>query len=94
MTEHELIERLADKEHASWARWMHYLFSKCDPLLGSLVIPVQLVNHWKRQIETPYTELSEQEKQSDRNEVAHILPIIKEYVNDTTTDTAPTSDTD
>src|SRR5690349_13503273 len=29
MSREELIERLADKEHASWARWMGYLFSKC-----------------------------------------------------------------
>ena len=28
MTRDELIERLADAEHASWARWMDYLFSK------------------------------------------------------------------
>jgi len=39
-----------------------------------------------RQIETPYAELSEREKQSDRDEVAHILPIIKSFAkkNDNT----------
>jgi hypothetical protein len=98
VTEHELIERLADKEHASWARWMDYLFSKCwKDGNGCMVIQEALVDQWQRQIDTPYAQLSEQEKQSDRNEVAHILPIIKEYVNGTTTqttDTTPTSDTD
>ena len=80
----ELIEQLADKEHASWARWMKYLFSKCavrDAGYGSweCCIPSDLVERWKRQAYTPYEKLSEQEKQSDRDEVAHILPIIEEY---------------
>ncbi len=82
MTESELIEQLADKEHASWARWMEYLFSKCEPLSdGSLVIPFPYVVRWRRQTETPYVGLSDNEQQSDRNEVAHILPIIKEYAH-------------
>lgn len=83
MTEQELIERLAAKEHDSWARWMDYLFNRCDIERGKdgfrYVIPHELVERWKRQVDTPYTDLSEQEKQSDRDEVAHILPIIKAY---------------
>lgn len=79
MTEQELIERLADAEHASWARWQAYLHSKClHHPLGKL-IPEASVDHWQRQIETPYVELTEREKQSDRDEVAHILPAIREY---------------
>ena len=80
MSEQELIEALADKEHASWARWMDYLFSKCTKTMhGDMVIPMELALHWKIQTNKPYERLSEQEKQSDREEVAHILPIIKEY---------------
>jgi hypothetical protein len=86
MTEQELIEALADKEHASWARWMAYLFANCLDVgdydvagYQSYVIPRELVARWKRQIVTPYTDLSEREKQSDRDEVAHILPIVEEY---------------
>ena len=84
MSEQELIELLADKEHASWARWMEYLFSQCEEYIDAdgyecMVIPYELVAHWGRQVKTPYAELSEQEKQSDRAEVAHILPIIKAY---------------
>src|SRR6266704_5030565 len=30
VSEQDLIEQLADKEHARWAKWMLYLFSKCD----------------------------------------------------------------
>lgn len=83
MTEQELIEQLAEKEHASWARWMEYLFSTCSNSVskpGDLVIPAKHVRHWMRQIETPYAALSEHEKQMDRDEVAHILPIIREFV--------------
>jgi hypothetical protein len=80
MTEEELIEQLADKEHESWSRWMQYLFSKCSFASdGAAMIPSELAARWNRQMCTLYSELSEPEKQSDRDEVAHILPIIKEY---------------
>lgn len=78
--EQKLIEELADKEHVSWARWVRYLFTRCyETYDGNYVIPCELVDRWRRQMNTPYAELSEQEKQSDRNEVAHILPIIYGY---------------
>ena len=81
MTEQELIEQLADKEHASWCHWMDYLFSRCiSTIEGDAVIPNDLALRWRRQASTPYTELTEREKQSDRDEVAHILPIIDEYM--------------
>jgi hypothetical protein len=59
---------------------MQYLFSKSEAHGdGSVTIPASLALRWFRQASTPYTELSEQEKQSDREEVAHILPIIDGY---------------
>ncbi len=82
MSEQELIEQLADKEHASWAHWMEYVFSKCAfTMHGDAVIPMELALRWKIQANTPYARLSEREKQSDRDEVAHILPIINEYLH-------------
>jgi hypothetical protein len=85
MTKDELIELLADKEHASWAHWMEYLFSCCNMVddsdgYSTYEIPRELVAHWERQVETPYAELSEKEKQSDRKQVAYILPIIDRYM--------------
>jgi hypothetical protein len=80
MNKQELIEALADKEHASWAHWMDYLFSKCvNTVQGDLVIPQGLALRWRRQANTVYADLSEREKQSDRDEVAHILPFIEAY---------------
>lgn len=80
MNPHDLIEALADKEHASWARWQAYLHSKCERQEdGSLVIPAGYVVALEKLITAPYAELAEQTKQSDREEVAHILPIIRAY---------------
>ena len=79
--EQVLIEQLADKEHASWARWMRYLFDQCELQPdGSLLIPLKFGLRWNRQMNTSYAELTEREKQSDRDEVAHILPIIDAYM--------------
>ncbi|SRR6266550_48875 len=83
MTKDELIEKLAEKEHASWARWMAYLFSKCeDNPDGSLTIPSAYVTSLQSQIDASYADLSEQEKQYDKDEVAHILPIIEKYTDE------------
>lgn len=82
MTKDELIEALADKEHASWARWMEYLLSTCDYTTdGRATIPAALVSRWEIQAATRYRKLSEPEKQSDRDEVQHILPIIEAYAD-------------
>lgn len=78
----ELIEKLASAEHASWAHWMTYLFSRClGQEDGSLVIPACDEIRWKRQAETLYPNLTEREKQSDRDEVAKILPHILEFAD-------------
>jgi len=60
---------------------MQYLFSKCieNSNDGSMTIPSDLAARWQRQSDTSYADLSEREKQSDRNRVALILPIIEEY---------------
>jgi len=81
MTKDELIEALADCEHESWARWQAYLHSVCtENSDGSLTIPPEYVERWVRQIHTPYRDLSESEKQSDREEVARILPVIERFI--------------
>jgi len=80
VTKEELIEQLADKQHAHEACWMQYLFSSCDPNPdGSLTIPCGLVDRWQKQIDTSYSDLSERKKRADRDEVAHILSIIEAY---------------
>ena len=72
-----LVEQLAALEHERWAHWQRYMHSKCQRLAdGSLVIPVDLVARWEQQISTSYENLSEQEKESDREQVRRYFPII------------------
>ena len=74
-----LRERLASIEHDRWAGWQKYLHSKCIKNEdGSLTIPADSVQHWERQIATPYADLSEREKHSDRVEVDKYLPLVKQ----------------
>jgi hypothetical protein len=72
----ELREKLADQAHASWSGWMKSLFSKCDISdNGEVVIPSFYVRRWRRQCETPYAELPEHEKESDRIEADRYLEV-------------------
>ena len=72
-----LVERLAAVEHERWAHGQRYLHDQCRRADdGSLVIPAGLVTRWSAQIETPYSELSEHERDSDREQVRRYLLLI------------------
>jgi hypothetical protein len=77
----ELVEKLAAVEHERWAHWQRYLHEKgriqAD---GSLLISADLVQRWRRQYETPFCNLSESEKESDREQVERYLNLIIEHV--------------
>jgi hypothetical protein len=76
----ELCERLASLEHERWSRWMRYMF-ECGVLNpdGSWTMPAEKVARWHRQMSTPYADLTEQEKESDRIEVEHTIVAIRDY---------------
>ena len=63
-------EMLAELEHKQWAHWTRYMLANLTP---------ENIERWKRQIETPYSELSEKEKDSDREWADKILSIIQGY---------------
>jgi len=72
--EKELIEKFADIEHTRWAKWQKYMHSHVYDSSESInphlkVIPTEYFNRWERQILIPYSELSEKEKDSDREQV-------------------------
>lgn len=73
----ELREQLANIEHDRWAKWQAYLFSKSEWTKDGYLIPKELCKHWQRQIDTPYSKLSEKEKDSDRKEVDRYLPLLE-----------------
>jgi hypothetical protein len=77
LQQQSLIEALADIEHERWSHWQRYMHAQCrrnDD--GSLTIPADLVARWTKQMSTPYSGMSETEKESDREQVCRYLPII------------------
>ena len=73
----DLIEQLSAIEHERWADWQKYVHNICELKSEGLLIPNKSVRHWNRQIQTPYSNLSEAEKQSDRDQVARYLPLLQ-----------------
>lgn len=76
------MEALADIEHQRWASWQKYLHEKLKVCLdGNYYLHKDWRNRWFKQIITPYKDLSEREKESDRKEVRrymkHILAVLE-----------------
>ena len=73
----ETREALADYAHAAWSGWMKYQFSKAELQPdGTWTMPAWAVERWQRQMNTPYAELPEEEKASDRKEADEMLAIV------------------
>jgi hypothetical protein len=85
----DITERLAAEQHAIWAHWMKYQFSCCvineD---GSVTIPADKVERWKRQMETPYSDLTDREKLSDIDMATRVINCAfdSEMIDDATVD--------
>ena len=65
----DLREQLAELEHQQWAHWTQHMLDNLTP---------ENIERWRRQIDTPYAELSEGEKASDRQWADKVLAIIAE----------------
>ena len=82
--EKELIEKLADIEHQRWSDWQKYLHSKCGKFSNGKVnwayFSIENFRHWERQIKTDYKDLTEKEKDSDREQVMRYFPLIKKLL--------------
>ena len=63
-----LIDRLAAIEHDRWSDWHKHCRERWTP---------ENIARWNRQADTPYEELSESEKASDRREVMRYWPMLK-----------------
>ena len=57
MVTSELIERLAAHEHEQWAHWTRYMLEN---------LTKENIARWRQQIDTAYQDLTEHEKESDR----------------------------
>jgi hypothetical protein len=63
------LERLAALEHEQWAHWTRYMLDNLTP---------ESAAHWRRQCELRYDELSEREKESDREWARKVLALLGE----------------
>lgn len=57
MVTSDIIERLAAHEHEQWAHWTRYMLDN---------LTEENIARWRQQIEMDYHDLSESEKESDR----------------------------
>ena len=69
---HEEIEKVADFMHNQWIHWMKYLLSTMRVLKYNIQY-----NEWKRLMRTKYKDLTEKEKESDREWAIKLLRLIK-----------------
>ena len=62
----ELLEKLAELEHQQWSHWINY----------QTKIPFQDWELWLKLANTPYSELSEGHKESDREWARKVLRLL------------------
>ena len=72
-----LRQKLAAVQHEIWADWMRYLFQVSELNDdGTYTISEEKARRWIRQLNTPYSKLSEDEQRSDLELADRILSII------------------
>jgi len=77
MKEKTIREELAAYAHEAWSGWMKYMFGlSVMSENGSCTLLADLVLRWHRQMHTPYADLPENEKESDRKEADRVLAIM------------------
>jgi len=67
-------EMIAAVQHAIWSHWMKYMFTQSVyDELGNWTMPSGKVERWHRQMETDYSDLTERERSSDREQADKVL---------------------
>jgi hypothetical protein len=83
----ETLNVFADVQHEIWASWMKFLFTQgWDQADGTFKIKSEKVRRWKRQMETSFADLTEEERETDRHVVEEhmknaILGLIEQAVS-------------
>ena len=65
----ELREKIAEMAHLVWIDWTEYMLNNINE---------ENMDRWERQCKTPYSELSEKEKESDRKIADRYLGFLTE----------------
>lgn len=69
------LERMAEEVHQMWSNWMKHLFTQGWVLTDQgFKINTEATKRWRRQMTTQYSQLSEDEKQVERD-------IARRYLN-------------
>ena len=68
VTEEEILEKLAELEHEQWSHWTTY-FLKNRCIVSNL-------HRWQIQSKKSYNNLSEEEKESDREWARKVLAVV------------------
>lgn len=69
-------EQLAALAHEQWSGWMRYMFGKGKwNKNGTWTMPTWAVERWGRQMDTPYADLPDDERASDRTEADKALAL-------------------
>ncbi len=77
----DIREQLAAIEHERWADWQKYVHSLMGTMGNQNVIDSAYILRWEEQISTPYADLTEAEKQSDRDQVDRYWPLLEQAIN-------------
>ena len=91
MTDAQLREELARRAHEDWAHWTKYMLGVLQPLIDAgngtntdsswdpeIAAADAAIDRWRRQIDTPYADLTEAEKDSNRVFADKTLALLKE----------------
>ena len=60
-------EKLAELEHVQWAHWTKYMLDNMTP---------ENIERWRLQTETDYKDLSDKERDSDREWADRVIDVI------------------
>lgn len=78
----DLVEELAALEHERWAHWQDYVHAQGQRRPdGSILLPANLVARWERQIKTSYKDLTNEERESDREQVRRYFPLLVKWLS-------------
>ncbi len=65
-----LREKMAELEHEQWAHWTRYMLDNLTD---------ENIERWRRQIDTPYSVLTDKEKESDREWADKALEVSRKH---------------
>jgi len=72
----ELRQKLASIEHERWADWQKWVHTVYENPTRPFE---EAIANWKKQINTPYSDLTEREKASDMEQVDRYWHLIDQY---------------